>query len=115
MYSQTLIYVLSNAANFDLFRCTSNRGTSSVQHAALTSLGRTRSGGKAARPSHSIVGIQKIDKVYNRHTEDGCPRRFEVMTRQAQTEGSGRRQSALPIRHHGLPPQQVAPQHMQLG
>lgn len=48
-----------------------------------------------------------------RHTEDGCPKRFEVMGKQAQREASGRRGSALPMSHHGLPPHhQAHSQHM---
>lgn len=82
----------------------------------LVSHGRTPSGGKTLRErtrATAVAGSQRTNGFHDRHTEDGCPKRFEVMGKQAQREASGRRGSALPMSHHGLPPHhQAHSQHM---
>lgn len=47
-----------------------------------------------------------------RHTEDGCPKRFDVITRQAQRQAAARGQRALPMHNNELPQHQATPQHM---
>lgn len=56
------------------------------------------------------AGFSRKDTL-RRHAEDGCPKRFDVVTK--QRDASARERSALPMSHHELSQsQQAAAQHM---